>query len=264
VSKCTGGYVFRPTCLRDALRINELEVLLCSRERPWKPVIPHNRGEIMKTPSFLACFGHDQCPEDPCTEDLIPPRRQPWQLEAETRQLSNAITGAMGEQGTPQQVARIRRVMLEMRKLMKKPHPAFDIFPCFRDICFWNATVSGPEMTPYAGGVWRLFISFPGGFPVYPPEVRLITPIKHCNINQHGRVCHSILDRNWTRETGMLDVLDSIYGLLLHPDASDPLDSILALEFYDDSGVYEASIVQHVERHAKLLSRQSWRQRLSA
>lgn len=43
-----------------------------------------------------------------------------------------------------------------------------------------------------------LFIHFSEGYPMSAPEVRLVTPIRHCNINAHGKVCHAVLDRDWT------------------------------------------------------------------
>ena len=76
------------------------------------------------------------------------------------------------------------------------------------------------------------------------------TPIRHCNINGHGRICHSILDRNWTADTGLLRVFECVYGLLLSPDTADPLDSTLALSFYEGDGRYEAEIIAHTKLHA--------------
>ena len=58
-------------------------------------------------------------------------------------------------------------------------------------------------------------------------------PTKHCNINAHGRVCHSILDRNWTAETTLGRVFEAVFGMLLSPDVADPLDSTLALAYYE-------------------------------
>ena len=41
----------------------------------------------------------------------------------------------------------------------------------------------GPEDTPYAGGIYTLYIRFGEKYPLTPPEVRFVTPIYHCNIN---------------------------------------------------------------------------------
>eukprot|EP00479_Gromia_sphaerica_P001354 TRINITY_DN11534_c0_g1_i1.p1 TRINITY_DN11534_c0_g1~~TRINITY_DN11534_c0_g1_i1.p1 ORF type:complete len:93 (-),score=13.89 TRINITY_DN11534_c0_g1_i1:280-558(-) len=89
--------------------------------------------------------------------------------------------------------------------------------------------MTGPESTPYRSGVWVLYVDFPPDYPQAAPEIRFITPIKHCNVNSYGRVCHSIFDRNYTTDIPLSMILQCVYGLLLSPDVSDPLDSTLAL-----------------------------------
>ena len=234
ICKASGGYVFRPPSLKDAVRLNELETFLFSLERPCMG--PRNMP--LASQACLAAFGPARYPPDPCSEDQVPPRRRPPQLDACVHGLQDALhqtqegalgaLGALGAAAAKEGAERSRRILAEMRHLHREPHPAFDIFPNCDDIGCWKVTVSGPEGTPYTGGVWLLYIIFPAEFPVEPPEIRFITPIKHCNINQHGRVCHSILGRNWTRETKVRNLLESLYGLLLSPDVDDPLDSSLA------------------------------------
>lgn len=34
-------------------------------------------------------------------------------------------------------------------------------------------------------------MSFPVEYPLLPPEMRFVTPILHCNINAHGKICKS-------------------------------------------------------------------------
>lgn len=58
-------------------------------------------------------------------------------------------------------------------------------------------------------------------------QARFVTPIRHCNVNPYGRVCHSVLGRDWTSDTRLSTVLCCLYGLLLNPDTSDPLDTDL-------------------------------------
>lgn len=112
--------------------------------------------------------------------------------------------------------------------------------------------------TPYHGGVWLVYIEFPEDFPRSPPHCRFVTRILHCNINSYGRVCHSILDRNWSSDTKVATVIECIFGLLLAPDIDDPLDSTLALARADDSGAYEGSIVAHTARYAKAKTKEQW------
>ena len=74
-------------------------------------------------------------------------------------------------------------------------------------------------------------MSFPLDYPQKPPELRFLTPIYHCNINSQGRVCHSILDRNYTPDTRVKQIFDCIYGLLMTPEPDDPLDNTIASEY---------------------------------
>lgn len=37
-------------------------------------------------------------------------------------------------------------------------------------------------------------------------------------MNSHGRICHSILERNYLVDTKMKDIFDCIFGLLLTPE----------------------------------------------
>jgi ubiquitin-protein ligase len=69
--------------------------------------------------------------------------------------------------------------------------------------------------TPYAAGVWLLFVEFPEAYPREAPKMRFVTPIKHCNINSYGRICHSIFDRNWSSDAKFSTLLSCIYGLLV-------------------------------------------------
>lgn len=98
-----------------------------------------------------------------------------------------------------------------------------------------------------------------------PPsqQVRFVTPIKHANVNPHGRICLSILDRNYTVETTLHNVLASIFGLLLQPETSDPVDTTLAQLFYKADGSYEATILAHVRTHASSKSLAQWKAELA-
>ena len=79
---------------------------------------------------------------------------------------------------------------------MKEPHPFIDIYINDDNIYFWKVVFQGPDGTPYKNGTWLAYLHFSESYPSVPPNIRFVTPIKHCNINNYGRVCHSILDRN--------------------------------------------------------------------
>ena len=54
------------------------------------------------------------------------------------------------------------------------------------------------------------------------------------NIHTPSTVCHPLLDREWIPAYTMNDAFSCVYGLLLSPDKTSPLDSNNALAFYDD------------------------------
>jgi len=154
------------------------------------------------------------------------------------------------------------RIQKELIQLLKDPHPAIDVYVNDNDMTFWKVIIEGPSSTPYEGGCWLAYLKFPENYPNTAPEIRFVTPILHCNINNYGRVCHSIFDRNYVPSTSVSVLLQCVYGLLLNPDVSDPLDSNLAMMFYDASGQYEGNIMKHVLEHAHDKSRSMWKKQL--
>ena len=72
------------------------------------------------------------------------------------------------------------------------PHPNVTVFPGEEDFFFWQLVIEGPDGTPYRNGAWVMAVSFPSEYPLSPPEMRFVTPILHCNVNSHGKICHSM------------------------------------------------------------------------
>ena len=86
------------------------------------------------------------------------------------------------------------------------------------DIYNWKCTLSGPNDSPYRGGLFKLFIKFDKNFPIVGPVVIFDTPIYHMNINPIqgdkplGYCCISTVNF-WTPDTSIEDLLNSIFGL---------------------------------------------------
>ena len=78
------------------------------------------------------------------------------------------------------------------------------------DINTWDATIIGPEKTPYESGMFKLTIVFPDNYPFKPPKVKFNTRIFHPNINKHGSICLDILNKNWSPALTVSKLLLSI------------------------------------------------------
>jgi len=292
MAKSTGGYAFAPQTLTEALNLNELETLLSVSERAAVKINEDNNPDFLTKYADLNLY-----PWDVCTRDTVPSRKMPSALQlpvvtietslqkasddASTMDLDDTNTGditpsenapsgtaansensnptASGAKDAESSKERVRHIMKELRSLVKSPHPNFDIYPTQDDIGFWRLVMEVDEGSHYSGGTWLLYVEFPPEYPLKAPEIRFVTPIRHSNVNQYGKICHSIFTRNWTADTTMHTVLQCIYGLMLNPDTDDPLDTNLALSFFSASGDYEAAIMKHVEKFAKSKNRATWK-----
>ena len=255
ICKATGGYAFHPTKLKDALKLCELETLLCAAERPDGKKIDKVTSEMQFSRFKSTRKGF--YPLDVCDDETIPARRamhgtgqavQLLEVAIDDDASSPSPASFHGPSFTEKEG--LRRLMREMRNLAQQPHPSIEVLPGEEDVAFWQCVIEGPDSTPYRNGAWILAVSFPVEYPLMPPEIRFVTPILHCNVNSYGKICHSIFDRNYNADTTMHTILACVYGLLLTPDKHDPLDSTLALSANSDSGEYEAAIMTHVQLHA--------------
>ena len=122
----------------------------------------------------------------------------------------------------------IGRIKKEQEDLNKNAPINCSAGPISDDIFSWQATIVGPDDSPYAGGVFYLKIDFPTDYPFSPPKVVFLTKIYHCNINSSGAICLDILKNAWSPALTISKVLLSICSLLDDPNPDDPLEPNIA------------------------------------
>ena len=128
----------------------------------------------------------------------------------------------------------LSRIQKELEDLLADPPANCSAGPVGDDLFHWSGTISGPENTPYYGGLFFLDIHFPSDYPFKPPKVKFNTKIYHCNINSNGGICLDILKDQWSPALTINKVLLSICSLLNEPNPDDPLVPEIAKLYEND------------------------------
>ena len=118
------------------------------------------------------------------------------------------------------------------------------------DLYNWQATIMGPEGSPYHNGVFYLRIEFPADYPFKPPKITFITKIYHCNINSAGSICLDILKEQWSPALTISKVLLSICSLMDDQNPNDPLMIDIANLYMSDKSKFFETAKMHTLRYA--------------
>ncbi|KAJ7125758.1 hypothetical protein C8R43DRAFT_1135085 [Mycena crocata] len=233
ISVATGGYRCSPrTSLADALSIFDLETMLYSGDRPFRPAKP-----LVTTKSQLKGYQNFRAnPIDIVTVDQFPPRAEHRKLKQPVKSaVSVGISGGGDE--------RMKRIMREIKAVVADPHPNIDVYVNDRDISFLKIILEAPKDVPncpYKGGTFLLTCDLPVGYPRDPPEVRFVSFILHPNVSKQGKVCIAELGRLWSSDITLKEIFSMIY---------------------DDDGAYALAVAEAVATHASK-TRTQWQEDL--
>tara|TARA_B100000795_G_scaffold250129_1_gene218098 strand:+ start:632 stop:1081 length:450 start_codon:yes stop_codon:yes gene_type:complete len=133
-----------------------------------------------------------------------------------------------------------KRISKELEEIIKDPPTSCSAGPIDNeDIYKWEASILGPNESPYMGGIFTLSIKFPTNYPFKPPKVKFVTKIYHPNINSSGGICLDILKDNWSPALTISKVLLSICSLLDDPNPDDPLVADIADKYVNNRVLYD-------------------------
>ncbi|XP_048098789.1 uncharacterized protein LOC125294288 isoform X1 [Alosa alosa] len=240
ISNVTGGCCFQPDTSKTALKLFEMETVLSLESRKLKPKSTSAIQTLDELTKLFAICGYDDKPQV----------KFPKAVESKVVATEDALKKKILESKTTRFMEKDRRIMEELKSLHCDPHPYCSVFPSDTDFTFWKILIKGPPDTPYENGVFELYCQFGDAYPVKPPLVRFITPVYHCNVNNVGRICHNIFDRNYSANVTMREILNAVYGLLIVPEPDDPLDSVLAEEFMSNPDKYKEEAQKNTEASA--------------
>ncbi|KAL9175868.1 hypothetical protein ABFS82_02G140000 [Erythranthe guttata] len=153
-----------------------------------------------------------------------------------------------------------KRILKELKDLQKDPPTSCSADylakkkrkrrPVGEDMFHWQATIMGPQDSPYSGGVFLVTIHFPPDYPFKPPKVAFRTKVFHPNINSNGSICLDILKEQWSPALTISKVLLSICSLLTDPNPDDPLVPEIAHMYKTDKVKYEQTARSWTHKYA--------------
>ena len=150
----------------------------------------------------------------------------------------------------------IKRILQEYNELQKNP-----LIGCSAeivdddDIYNWKGCITGPDNTPYAGGVFWIKINFPCDYPFKPPVIVFTTKVYHPNINSNGCICVDILWEEWSPAFTISKALISICTLFDDPNPDDPLVPEIAQEYLDDRESFNKKAKEWTQLYANVFQR---------
>jgi len=144
----------------------------------------------------------------------------------------------------------LRRIQKELKELALDPPSNCSAGPAGNDLFEWNATIIGPEKSPYQGGIFNLKIKFPNDYPFKPPKINFTTKVYHCNINEQGGICLDILKDNWSPALTISKVLLSICSLLTDANPDDPLVPDIAILYRKDRKTHDRNAAEWTRKYA--------------
>ncbi|KAK8876893.1 hypothetical protein PGQ11_001839 [Apiospora arundinis] len=264
LSYLLGGYCFNPISLTGALAMCEQEPFLSLSERPITELSKRHRSGLLEGLETLSSLGN-RVAFTTFTRRMAHPRLKDPVLRLEAFANGHNASSIADQSGNRAPGLRILCLLNEIRAMANDAadrYPMYDVYISEADLGFWKVVMRGPEGTAYAAGTFLLHLDAGEGYPTVPPTARFVTKVRHPNVNwTHGRVCHSIMGRDWTPDTSMAGVLGAIYALFFQVEPKDFFDTRMTVSMLRDKARFEQRIHEFVDKYATK-SREEWRSEL--
>ena len=111
----------------------------------------------------------------------------------------------------------------------------------------WNILIIPDSSSIYNGGKFNLEIKFYSDYPFKPPHVKFTTKIYHPNVYDNGFPWLKILTDNWNPSYTIINVLESLNKLMIHPFHSDNFN---AKSHIKDDEQYRSTVHEWIELYA--------------
>jgi len=145
----------------------------------------------------------------------------------------------------------LRGVSKEIVSLSQNPPEGITLHLNYDDLTDIQATILGPESTPYAGGEFKLKLVLGKDFPAVPPKGFFLTKIFHPNIATSGEICVNALKKDWKHELGLKHILLVVKCLLIEPNPESALNEEAGKLLLDNYEEFSQRAALMTEIHAK-------------
>ena len=233
----TGGYAFAPKVRDQFFHIPLLETFTDIGSRPDIVPVPSSRwlNTSPKPADMATRFDIPACRPHRCESDefiylndmrklvgaslpsLSGASRLSIPDDSSVKSSSASVRTATSSTLTASGPLHVHR---QIREMLRHLHDYLDVYVDQSNMGFWKVVMQGPPDSPYARGNFLLYVEMGDHFPVRPPTVRFLTPVLHPNVSKHGRICHAVFDREWSSTINIHQVLEQIYGMLMHIEVS--------------------------------------------
>lgn len=116
------------------------------------------------------------------------------------------------------------RLQDEYRMLTRHPPPGGSASPRDHENPFvWDATILGPENSPWEGGLFALELRFSCQHPYRPPFARFTSKMFHPNITTDGIPALDLIQTRWSSNTRVATILDKLQRFLSEPNFVYPV-----------------------------------------
>ena len=145
----------------------------------------------------------------------------------------------------------LKRIEKELKKFNEEePEGLTAGPPDDSDMFKWDASLTGPENSPFEGGTFNLSIEFPKDYPFKPPKVEFTTKVYHPNVKSTGTICLDILKDAWSPDISVSQILIAIQNLLINPNIDHPLEPEIAKQYTENKAAYEQTAKEWTEKYA--------------
>ena len=154
---------------------------------------------------------------------------------------------------SPQKLQTMKYLKKEFDQLQNDPILALGVtvgLPDPSNIFHWKISLSGPQDTPYAGGLFFLTADFPDTYPQTKPEIRFVNKIYHLNVREKdGHICISTLNK-WVPNTPMVSVISAIFALFYEQNPLSPQSWTMAGQYKLNRNEFNKTAAEWTQKYA--------------